>query len=123
MARDGKFTPAVAAAIVARAGQRCERCGVSCTGYRGTDWSIQHRKARGMGGTTREVSTSDGVVLCGSATTGCHGWVESHPTESAVDGWRLGQWGDPADVPIKHYVYGWCLLDAEACYVRTEAPA
>lgn len=40
--------------------------------------SIQHRLARGMGGTSREDvhALEDLLVLCGHGTVGCHWWVE-----------------------------------------------
>lgn len=77
---------------------RCVRCGRPAVG----EWSIQHRRARGMGGTRRPDANSAAnlVVLCGSATTGCHGWVESHPTEAARWGYRVAQNQDPAQVAV-----------------------
>jgi hypothetical protein len=44
------------------------------------------------------------VVLCGSGTTGCHGWAEKHITEAQDEGLVLEQWQNPADVPVKLYV-------------------
>lgn len=29
------------------------------------------------------------LTLCGSGTTGCHGWVESHPTWAEAHGWSV----------------------------------
>lgn len=66
-----------------------------------------------MGGTRRGDVNSPAnlVLLCGSATTGCHGWVEAHPGEAARLGFRLGQWADPADVPVLYWGRVWARLD------------
>lgn len=63
---------------------RCLRCGA-----RGTN--IQHRIGRGMGGTSRtEVSGLAALVtLCGSGTTGCHGYITAHPEEAYETGWAI----------------------------------
>ena len=55
---------------------RCARCGKDVTYIQS---SIQHRKARGMGGTNDPSINSPAnlIVLCGSGTTGCHG--HHHP--------------------------------------------
>lgn len=90
----------VRAAVLARARFRCERCGESLIGPLG--YSLQHRRARGMGGSKRP--DTDGptnlAALDGSATTGCHGWVESHPAQALYEGWRVPQGTDPAEVPV-----------------------
>lgn len=48
-----------------------------------------------------ESSPANLVVLCGSGTTGCHGWVESHRAE-AYDAGLLVRRGlrTPAEVPL-----------------------
>lgn len=76
---------------------RCRRCGVQT-------WQLHHRKPRGMGGTRDPLINSPAnlVLLCGSGTTGCHGWVESNRREARALGWLVSQWADPADVPIVH---------------------
>ena len=81
------FTSVQSALIVKRDEGRCFRCGVSVhMKMRGIDWSIHHRQPRGMGGTSRRVTVACGVVLCGSGTTGCHGYVESHRHEARERG-------------------------------------
>lgn len=78
-------------AVAERCGGCCERCGR--WGY-----SVHHRWKRGQGGPW---SGSNCVALCGSGTTGCHGWVESHPDLAEIDGWHVRPWRNPADVPIR----------------------
>src|SRR5690242_16135926 len=81
----------------------CARCGGHCG-----PMTTQHRKARGMGG-TKDPAINDHanlLTLGGSGTTGCHGWVEAHPTEAAADGFRVPSWADPAEWPVKTW-RGW----------------
>jgi len=78
--------------------------------------TIQHRRARGMGGSSKASTSSpaNGLLLCGSGTTGCHGWTESHPAEAAFLGWRVTQFDDPTHVPVwRTTPLGgeWVLLD------------
>jgi len=40
------------------------------------------------------------ILLCGSGTTGCHGWAHSHPVEARQHGIIVPSWADPAEVPI-----------------------
>lgn len=106
----------VRAAILDRAGGQCERCGRSLDPY---FYSLQHRRARGMGGSRRRDTNSpvNLVALCGSATTpgGCHQWVEAHPDYAIVDGWRVPQGIDPVGSPVRTW-QGWKLLDADGTY-------
>jgi hypothetical protein len=99
---DGAFGAPARAAIYEAADQRCIGCGRP-------DLTAQHRRARGMGGTS-EVSIghpANGVALCGSGTVGCHGWTEHHPTEATLMGWRL-EAGQPAlGTPFWQRLYGW----------------
>lgn len=85
---------------------RCVRCGGFVWKLAGH--SIQHRIPRGRGGSNR---LSNLVLLCGSATTGCHGWVESHRGESYRHGWLVRTDEDPAKVPVLCARRGLILLD------------
>jgi hypothetical protein len=88
---------------------RCARCGKDVTYIQS---SIQHRKARGMGGTNDPSINSPAnlIVLCGSGTTGCHGHVEVNRREAREYGWAVSQYADPHDVPVQ-YKDGLFLLD------------
>lgn len=94
---------------------RCARCGLPVYGERGTGWSVQHRRPRRAGGDTRPETNLPGnlVLLGGSATTGCHQEVESHRAQAGITGFILQSTALPSQVPIKHAVHGWCLLDDE----------
>jgi hypothetical protein len=110
---------------------RCVRCGGVLAGTRGFDWSMQHRRARQ--GTDRRPDTNQPtnlILLCGSATTRCHGHVESFRAEARQYGWAIRQNDDPAVMPVLHALHGWVLLAADGTHTAfspnqttTEVPA
>lgn len=118
------FPPVVRQAILERDHYSCQRCGAHVdTGIVG--YSLQHRIARGMGGSTDNPAInrpSNGIVLCGSGTTGCHGWVEGHPYEAGRAGWSVVSWADPTTVPVKTLT-GWVLLNDRGYSWPTDTPA
>lgn len=56
-----------------------------------------------MGGSRDPVTNSPAnlLYLCGSGTEGCHGWVESHRSESYADGLLLYRNDDPMEMPVR----------------------
>lgn len=79
----GEFTPAtVRLVFFDRDGSACFLCRRTLRFEdRGHGWSMHHRKPRGAGGVRgrgAEVfsSPANALTLCGSGTTGCHGWAE-----------------------------------------------
>lgn len=50
------------------------------------------------------------LTLCGSGTTGCHGWVESNRTEAMAAGLLVSKYADPVDAPVWTW-RGWVALD------------
>lgn len=95
MSHAGDFDPDARAAIIEAALYRCVGCGTN------NPLSCQHRIARGMGGTslTTIAHPTNGVCLCGSGTTGCHGWAESYRTHAQALGWSLNRHENPLLVP------------------------
>lgn len=91
--------------------ERCGRCGAN---------NAHHRINRSQGGSD---TLSNLLLLCGSGTTGCHGWVTEHPEEAqrlgyTVSGHHLSKTGPaiPADKPVFRYSREldrptWVLLD------------
>lgn len=75
-----------------RDGHRCQMCGCSIVDQPS---SIHHRRRRGMGGSALLERPSNLVRLCGTGTTGCHGFVESNRTQSTTRGWLLGFLDNP----------------------------
>jgi hypothetical protein len=100
-------------AVLARDGTTCQCCGIDVTHKLA---SIQHRIPRGMGGSRLVNIPSNGVLVCGSATTpgSCHNAIEH---EDRAWFTRLGylipklSGARPSDVPLWTATHGWVLLD------------
>ncbi|WP_280499411.1 HNH endonuclease [Nocardia cyriacigeorgica] len=88
--------------IDTRCGGRCERCGQA--GY-----TIHHRRKRSQGGTWEP---SNLLALCGSGTTGCHGWVEANPNLATAFGFWLRHGQDSTTTPVWLWGRGVLLDDA-----------
>ncbi len=73
-----------------RAHNMCERC------HTAEATNLHHRTPRGMGGSRQAWidQPANLVLLCGSGTTGCHGWVESHRAWALDQGWLCSRYGD-----------------------------
>lgn len=102
----GRFTPTVAALIWERDEGSCVVCGVGLHWPdRGRSWSIHHRCPRGMGGSKIAWigQAANGIVLCGTGTTGCHGDVEAHRIAAVDDGLLVSRLGylTAEDVPVR----------------------
>lgn len=75
-------TPAELAAIE-RDGPTCQRCLINVENVMA---SLHHRKSRRYSDADLVANL---VVLCGSGTTGCHGFVTEHPKTAHDEGWVL----------------------------------
>lgn len=82
---------------------RCLRCGGA-----GANW--HHRRSKRV----KDEHTHcpcNGVWLCGSGTTGCHGHVHANPFVSRQSGLIVSQHeGQPATVPVVSVVHGGSIL-------------
>lgn len=126
--RDTGPSAVVRRLVAERAGWCCETCGqLLWTPDLGwfTPHSFHHRRARGMGGSTAADTNSPAnlLLLCGTGTTGCHGWIESNRTKALDRGWLVLQGQDPASVCVvfpsmqgRQVV----LLDHDGHYVEVE---
>lgn len=98
--------------VARRQGWHCLRCGRNTHG----DWwpghSTHHRKSRRF----HDDSPENLVRLCGSGTTGCHGWVHEHPAEAERLGYILPSWRDPLNAPVRDWNgdWWWLLTDGTA---------
>jgi hypothetical protein len=83
--------------------------------------SVHHRRPRAMGGTHRPETNlaSNLLVLCGSGTTGCHGYLESHRTEAKDLGFIVPQYEEPKNVPVKLFTWGWSYLEDDGSIIST----
>lgn len=118
----GAFRPVVRQTIIDRDNGRCQSCGrnadADVMGY-----SMQHRAARQMGGTNEPYKgrASNGILLCGSGVTGCHGFFEAHGNEAERLGFAVASWADPLTVPVLTYA-GWRYLCDNGTAWPTIAP-
>lgn len=88
--------------LAQRSGGACELCGQAAT-------NAHHRAPRGMGGTTRNIHTVEWLLhICGSGTTGCHGWIETHRERSYHHGWLMRRHQRPETSPV--WIYGGALV-------------
>lgn len=108
------MTEAECTAIVyARAGlgdpdmARCEKCGAA------SPLTRQHlvKRSHGGGWDPRNI-----VILCGSGTTGCHGWAEGNPVEAQAAGWAYESTEELGVRPITHRFLGQVWLDVQGNY-------
>jgi 5-methylcytosine-specific restriction protein A len=110
-------------AVWARDNGQCAWCDEPITGERGLDWSVQHRRPRGRGGSRRPDTNlpSNLILLHGNGTTSCHGLVESRRTVAYDLGFLVRYTDSPSQVAIHHAVHGWCFLTDDG-EVVTELP-
>lgn len=94
------------ALVAERANFCCEACGRSLYTLE-VGWtfphSFHHRRPRGMGGTTRPETNSPAnlLLLCGTGTSNCHGWIEANRTWAISLGLLLPQTADPAGTVVE----------------------
>jgi hypothetical protein len=95
----------------------CSVCGRVL--FDGVEWSIHHRRNRGSGGSSKASINrpSNLLLVCGSALSLCHGDLTSNRDrgEYLAAGWvvSLNSAQDPAEVPVRHALFGLVLLDDE----------
>jgi hypothetical protein len=96
----GEFNDRARGAIYEIGQRRCIGCGRS-------DITAQHRRPRGMGGTSNVVigHPANGVPLCGDGVRGCHGWAESNREDARLLGWLLTPDEDALGTPF--WSRGW----------------
>jgi len=106
--------------VAERSEGQCENC------YYSLHWSasLHHRTPRGMGGTRRtDINLPSNLLyVCGSGTTGCHGWIESQRTDAMALGLLVPRTSNPVDVPFRDAFGQWWVLDVEGGKTHTEAP-
>lgn len=68
----------------------CVRCGLFVMGQ---PHNVHHRWRRSQLGPD---SPENLILLCGSGSAGCHGYVHGHVTDAGTHGWLLKSGSDPA---------------------------
>jgi hypothetical protein len=86
---------------------RCGRCGMA-----GNNW--HHRRSKSI----RDGHTHcpcNGVWLCGTGSTGCHGWVHANPFVSRKNGWIVSRHeAVPGSIPMLSAMHKtWVWLDCD----------
>lgn len=94
-----------------RQGWHCMRCGRNL--HDPSVWpgrSGHHRQLRRRADPTVRDLPCNIVELCGSGTTGCHGWTHAHPAEAERSGYIIPSWRDPLNAPIRDWNGDWWWL-------------
>lgn len=84
------------AAVKLRDNDRCARCRRPKPAL-----NFDHRLPRGRGG---RWTAANGQLLCGSGTTGCHGWKTENPEEATARGYTVPTGIDPTAWPVRRWV-------------------
>jgi hypothetical protein len=100
------------AIVTERDSELCQRC------LRARGDNRDHRLNRSQGGLT---APSNLQLLCGSGTTGCHGWRTENLRAALEDGWRVPAGQDPREWPARRWLRtehatlrgAWVLYDDE----------
>lgn len=92
----------------------CALCGMGIGPEgRGIGWSVHHRLRRSQG---VDHSIQNVIILCGSGTTQCHGWVHANPSDARAGGWLLSGRQEPLAVPVLVAGQRWVYLTATGLY-------
>lgn len=81
--------------VTERDEELCQRC------LRAPGSNRDHRLNRSQGGLT---VPSNLQLLCGTGTTGCHGWRTENLRAALEDGWRVPAWQDPREWPARRWL-------------------
>jgi hypothetical protein len=105
--------------VLERDDWRCFCCGAVVLGQ---PHNLQHRDARGMGGTSDPAANSPAnlITLAGTPITGCHGRVEKRGAADNDRGYWLKNGQAPEDTRVWLWRLGWVLLgdDGEVTPLR-----
>jgi len=92
----------------------CALCGMGIGPEgRGIGWSVHHRLRRSQG---VDHSIQNVIILCGSGTTQCHGWVHANPADARAGGWLLSGRQEPLAVPVLIAGQRWVYLTSTGLY-------
>jgi hypothetical protein len=111
----GEFTPKTRKLAYARWDGRCAWDG---------DWMhpkafvVQHRRARGAGGSSDPLTVSPANAV--AMHSSCHEYVEAHPGEAGIRGFRVAQGTDPRSRSLLIWTGERVYLTDEGGYVAAE---
>lgn len=86
-------------------------------------YSLQHRVARGMGGSKApDINSPVNLLLVeGTGTTGAHGRIETQRAWARTRGFAVPSWRNPAEVPVLHWLHSWSWLTPDGWVPLTQA--
>lgn len=97
-----------------RQGWHCLRCGTNI--HDPSRWpgrSGHHRQLRRAANPDVRHSPVNIIELCGSGTTGCHGWVHQHVAEAERLGLIVPFGIDPLSTPVRDWQGRWLWLNQD----------
>lgn len=107
-------------------GRDRHRCVICETYLRAGQWpgmSIHHRGLRSQGQHGGELHQPSNLIsLCGTGTTGCHGWIHAHPAQARAYGWLLQAGDNTTETPVYTRRHGWILLDDDGDWTHCPPP-
>lgn len=108
--RPNKVSDETRFAVLARAFYKCERCDRDFLGY---PVSVHHRRPRMMGGSKNEMlhEMANLIVLCGTGTSGCHGWIESNRAVARELGYLIQKIESAEEIPFQDKSGLWFKID------------
>lgn len=105
----------VSRVVLARDNEQCVRCFV-----RGSN--IHHRQMRSQADKLSVHWPSNLIVLCGSGTTGCHGYIHANPEEAYLKGWLVKSYDVPHMKPVLYFAGGYRQLLPDGTYYYAAGP-
>ncbi len=108
--RPNKVSDETRFAVLARAFYKCERCNRDFQGYPA---SVHHRRPRMMGGSKNAMlhEMANLIVLCGTGTSGCHGWIESNRAIARELGYLIQKIESAEEIPFQDKSGLWFKID------------
>lgn len=98
---------------------RCVRCGANL-GQGWPGYSCHHRQLRSGGG---QNTLGNLIMLCGTGTTGCHGWAHHNRAASQTLGYIVSRYAKPEEQPVWHWQLGWVLYANDGgCTTQPQLP-
>jgi hypothetical protein len=94
--------------------ERAQGCCEICGKHGATN--AHHRKNQSQGG---QHVLSNLMLLCGSGTTGCHGWVTQSPRSADRLGWLVWSYENPAEKPVRMWAFRWALFGDDGSITLT----
>lgn len=104
--------------VAQRDGQKCVHCGTN------SNLTIQHRRGRGMGGSTRFEGPENKILLCWEVNTGMES-DSDEAEEARRRGWKIDR-ADPREayeIPVWTWPGGWKQMLPDGTYYHVTSPA